>query len=153
MKKLRWQLIIIFLTGIVVGVLLLVEQPEAPTLVAEPVEGGIYTEALIGAPQRLNPMLDYYNPVDRDVDSLIFSGLIKFDDRAVPQPDLVETWGISKDGTIYNFELRSNIKWHDGEPLTSDDVLFTIGLIQNGAPIIPEDLQTFWNDVEVVIFK
>jgi len=149
MKKLRWQLIIIFLTGLVVGALLLIEQPEAPTLVAEPVEGGIYTEALIGTPQRLNPILDYYNPVDRDVDRLIFSGLIKFDDRALPQPDLVESWGISKDGTVYNFELRSNIKWHDGEPLTSEDVLFTIELIQNGDPIIPEDVQTFWNDVEV----
>jgi len=149
MKKLRWQLIIIFLTGLVVGALLLIEQPEAPTLVAEPVEGGIYTEALIGTPQRLNPILDYYNPVDRDVDRLIFSGLIKFDDRALPQPDLVESWGISKDGTVYNFELRSNIKWHDGEPLTSEDVLFTIELIQNGDPVIPEDVQTFWNDVEV----
>ena len=149
MKKLRWQLLIIFLTGLVVGVLLLVEQPEAPTLVSEPVEGGTYTEALIGAPQRLNPLLDYYNQVDRDVDRLIFSGLIKFDDRAVPQPDLVESWGISKDGTVYNFELRSNLKWHDGEPLTSEDVLFTIGLLQNGDPIIPEDLQDFWNDVEV----
>ncbi len=149
MKKLRWQLLIIFLTGLVVGVLLLVEQPEAPTLVSEPVEGGTYTEALIGAPQRLNPLLDYYNQVDRDVDRLIFSGLIKFDDRAVPQPDLVESWGISKDGTVYNFELRSNLKWHDGEPLTSEDVLLTIGLLQNGDPIIPEDLQDFWNDVEV----
>ena len=149
MKKLRWQLIIIFLTGLVVGVLLLIEQPEAPTLVAEPVEGGIYTEALIGAPQRLNPLLDYYNSADRDVDRLIFSGLIKFDDRALPQPDLVESWGISKDGTTYNFELRSNIKWHDGEPLTSEDVLFTIELIKNGDPVIPEDVQAFWNDLEV----
>ena len=64
MKKLRWQLIIIFLTGLVVGILLLGEQPAVQTLAPEPVQGGVYTEALIGAPQRFNPLLDYYNAVD-----------------------------------------------------------------------------------------
>jgi len=48
MKKLRWQLIIIFLTGLVVGVLLLGEQPAAqPNQAPQPVRGGIYTEALV----------------------------------------------------------------------------------------------------------
>lgn len=149
MKKLRWQLIIIFLTGLVVGVLLLIEQPDAPTLVNEPVQGGIYTEALIGSLQRLNPLLDSYNSVDRDVDRLIFSGLIRFDGKGVPQADLAGSWGIAKDGTIYNFELRPGLKWHDGQPLTSDDVLFTIDLMRTENPIIPQDVQEFWNNVEV----
>ncbi|MCC6147428.1 MAG: hypothetical protein IT308_07665 [Anaerolineaceae bacterium] len=150
MKKLRWQLVIIFLTGLVVGVLLISEQPGVfPTLAPEPVRGGVYVEGLVGNLQRLNPLLDFYNPVDRDVNRLIYSGLIRFDGRGVPQPDLAESWGFSKDGTIYNFELRPNIKWHDGEPLTSQDVAFTIDLMREENEIVPADLQAFWNEVEV----
>jgi len=151
MKKLRWQLIIIFLTGLVVGVLLLGEQPafSGPSEAA-PTTGGIYTEALAGYPQRFNPVLDYYNGIDRDVDRLLYSGLIRYNARGVPEPDLVETWGISKDGKIYNFTLRSGLKWHDGEPLTSDDVLFTIDLIRQDGSIFPEDIKAFWKEVEVV---
>jgi len=150
MKKLRWQLIIIFLTGLVVGILLLGEQPLiTPMFRPQPVQGGVYTEALIGSMQRLDPVMDFYNRVDRDVDRLIFSQLIRFDERGLPQPDLAESWGISKDGTIYNFTIRSNVRWHDGEPLTSGDVIFTIGLLQEGGETIPGDLQAFWGEIEV----
>ncbi|MEA4907953.1 MAG: peptide ABC transporter substrate-binding protein [Chloroflexi bacterium] len=150
MKNLRWQFIIIFLTGLVVGVLLLAEQPGGfSPLVPEPAKGGIYAEGLVGSLQRMNPVLDYYNSVDRDVDRLIFSGLVRFDDRGVAQPDLAESWGYTQDGTIYNFTLRPDIKWHDGEPLTSDDVLYTIDQIRADDSIYPDDLRTFWKDVEV----
>jgi hypothetical protein len=79
MKKIRWQLLIIFLTATVVGVLLLNEQPEPVTPLSspEPVQGGVYTEALVGSPMRLNPLLAYFNPADRDVSRLIFSGLLR----------------------------------------------------------------------------
>ncbi len=151
MKKLRWQLIIIFLTGLVVGVLLLGEQPAVqPNQAPQPVRGGIYTEALIGSMQRLNPVLDYNNPVDHDINRLIFSGLLRFDDRGLPESDMAESWGVSKDGTLYNFTLQKGIHWQDGQPLTSDDVLFTINLMRKGGSIVPEDLQSLWNDVKVI---
>lgn len=151
MRKLRWQLIIIFVTGLVVGILLLGEQTiSEPLLAPEPVRGGIYTEALVGSLQRLNPILDFYNPIDRDIDRLLFSSLLRFDDRGLPQPELAESWGVSKDGTIYNFTLRPEIQWHDGEMLTSDDVLFTVELLREGGDIVPEDLQEFWREVDVV---
>lgn len=151
MKKLRWQLIIIFLTGLVVGILLLNEQPGTDQMLApEPVRGGVYVEALVGTPQRYNPLLDYYNPVDRDVNRLIFSGLVRFDGRGVPQPDLAESWGYSKDGTIYNFELRTDAKWHDDEPVTSQDVAFTVDLMREENDFFPSDLRNFWKDVEVI---
>jgi peptide/nickel transport system substrate-binding protein len=149
MKRLRWQLIIIFLTGLVVGFLLLGEQPSQQLIALEPAKGGIYAEALVGSLQRLNPVLDFYNSVDRDVNSLLYSGLIRFDDRGLPKADLAESWGISMDGTIYNFTLRPNIRWHDGEPLTSKDVMFTIELLREGGDIVPKDMQTFWQQVEV----
>ncbi len=152
MRKLRWQLLIIFLTGMVVGVLLLGEQPQpnSPQATPEPVRGGVYTEALIGSLQRLNPLLDFNNAADRDVASLIFSGLVRFDSRGNPQPDLAAEWGFSADGTLYNVTLREGLKWHDGQPITSDDVLFTLDLIRNGGTIIPADLQEFWKGVEAV---
>ena len=78
MKRLRWQLLIIFLTGLVIGVLLITEQPGKLSSVLQPQQGGVYTEALTGSLERLNPVLDFYNQPDKDVDSLIYSGLLKF---------------------------------------------------------------------------
>ncbi|HWQ04964.1 MAG TPA: peptide ABC transporter substrate-binding protein [Longilinea sp.] len=151
MKKIRWQLIIIFLTGLVVAALLLIEQPAPQTnsTSPQPSEGGAYAEALIGSIQRLNPVLDFYNSVDRDVDRLIYSRLITFDDRGNPVADLADSWGYSKDGTIYNFSLKDKILWQDGKALTSDDVLFTIELMRTDSPVIPSDLRDFWTSVEV----
>jgi len=149
MKKLRWQLIIILLTGVVVGALLLMEQPEVKTFLPQPQQGGKYTEALIGSMQRLNPMLDYYNAPDRDIDRLLYSSLLKFDERGIPQVDLAESWGMTQDGTIYTFTLRKGIKWHDGQPLTVADVIFTIELLKEGGDFVPKDLQSFWAQVDV----
>jgi peptide/nickel transport system substrate-binding protein len=151
MKKYRWQLIIIFLTGLVVGILLLGEQtgPTSLTATPRPSQGGIYTEALVGSMQRLNPLLDFNNSADRDIDSLLFSGLVKFDSRGLPVGDLAESWGVSQDGTIYNFTLRQNAVWHDGQPVTSDDVLYTIAMLKTGGGAIPANLTDFWKKVEV----
>lgn len=151
MKKFRWQLLIIFLAGIVVGILLLGEQPEGgQNVTTEPVQGGFYTEALVGSLQRLNPLFDFDNPADRDIDRLIYSRLIAFDERGNPSADLASAWGISRDGTVYNFDLKPDVKWHDGEPLTADDVLFTVDLLRNGGSYVPADLQEFWAGIEVV---
>lgn len=151
MKKLRWQLLIIFLTGLVVGILLISEQPQktSPLTTVTPQQGGIYVEALVGKFQRLNPVLDYYNSADQDLDRLLYSSLITFKERGIPQSDLAESWGISQDGTVYNFTLRSDAKWHDGSPAVSDDILFTINMIREGVDVVPEDIRNFWMDVEV----
>lgn len=152
MKKLRWQLLIIFVTGLAVGILLLGEQPQpvSPLATPEPVKGGVYTEALVGSLLRLNPVLNFYNAPDREVSRLIFSGLLRFDSNGAPQPDLAESWGVSKDGTLYNVTINENAIWHDEQPVTADDVIFTIDLLRNGSDIVPVDLQDFWKDVEVV---
>lgn len=152
MKRLRWQLIIIFVAGLVVGGLLLIEQPPAQQVVKPtpvPEQGGVYTEALVGSMQRLNPLLDSNNPADRDVDRLLFSRLLRFDDRGIPQPDLAKSWGVSADGTVYNFTLYENAKWHDGTALTTEDVVFTVELLRNGGTIVSKDLQAFWKEVQV----
>jgi peptide/nickel transport system substrate-binding protein len=151
MKRLRLQLIIVLLALVAIAALLLSQQPalQAVEVAPAPAEGGIYSEALVGTPGRFNPLLDIYNPVDRDVDRLIFSGLIKFDERGLPQPDLAESWGVSQDGTTYNFALRPDALWHDGEPVTSDDVIFTIELMSDENFPTPEDTRKLWNSIEV----
>ena len=112
-----------------------------------PAEGGVYTEALIGGPRALNPLLDKFNPVDRDLDRLIFSGLTRFDSAGRPTPDLAQ-WFVSADQLTYTFVLRPNLKWHDGQPLTTDDVAFTVGYLQDLAYPGPADLGALWRDVK-----
>ena len=151
MKRLRWQIIIVIVALAAIALLLFSQQSTNPqtVIVPEPVAGGIYTEALIGSPGRFNPTLDFYNPVDRDVDRLIFNGLIKFDDRGNPQADIAESWGISRDGTTYNFALRPNAFWHDGQPVISDDVIFTFELLRNPDFPVPDDLWKLWSAIDV----
>lgn len=150
LRNVRWQLAALFLAGLVVGIYFLVRQGGVEELSAAPSPAKqVYSEALIGSPERLNPLLDSSNPADRDVDRLLYSGLLRFDSTGIPQPDLAQSWGVSQDGTIYNFRLRSDAEWHDGQPVTSADVAFTVDLMRNGGDIVPKDLQTLWKAVQV----
>lgn len=156
MKRLRWQILVVVLALAAIAVLLIGQQPAlilpgvepAPV---QPSEGGLYSEALVGSLVRLNPVLDFYNSADRAVDRLIYSALLKFDDRGQPFGDLAETWGISQDGKVYNFSIRQNAVWHDGQPVTSDDVVYTIGLLKDESIPVPPDLREFWKQVDVSI--
>lgn len=152
MNRLRWQFLIVVLALVAIGVLLrfqqqpgIVQQP-API---QPTTGGVYTEAIIGSFGRLNPVLDLFNPADRAATRLLFSGLVRFDDRGLPMGDLAESWGISEDGTVYNFSIRPSAVWHDGEPVSSDDVVFTIEYLRSDELPLPEDLRAMWQQVEV----
>ncbi len=149
MKKLRWQILVVAVTVVIVALLLLSQQPVNAPFLPQAATGGIYTEALVGSLGRLNPMLDWNNSADRDINRLIFSGLIRFDSRGLPQPDLAESWGTSSDGTEYNFSIRPNALWHDGEPVTADDVLFTIEMIKSAGSLFPQDVKNMWSQVEV----
>lgn len=150
MKNIRWQLIIILVTGLVIGILLLSEQTGFNIARPSVSRGGTYTEALVGDLQRLNPILDYYNSADRDVDSLIFSSLISYDENGLPQPELATNWGISYDGLSYNFDLNPDAVWHDGTAVTSADVVFTIDLMRSDESVLPDDIKSFWNNIEVI---
>jgi peptide/nickel transport system substrate-binding protein len=149
MKKLRWQILVVAVTVVIVALLLLSQQPVTIPILPEAAPGGVYTEALVGSMGRLNPMLDWNNPADRDINRLIFSGLIRFDSHGLPQPDLADSWAASADGTVYNFSIRPNAVWHDGQPVTSDDVIFTIELIKSAGSLFPQDIKDLWSQVEV----
>jgi len=57
----------------------------------------------------------------------IYSNLVRFDpsDGATIIPDLATDWSISEDATTFTFTVRDDVKWHDGKPLTTDDVVAT----------------------------
>lgn len=152
MSKFRWQIILVVLALVAIAILLLAQQPLLQSLTAQPAQGGIYIEGLIGSIGRLNPILDTGNPADQDIDRLLFSSLVRFDDRGNPQPDLAETWGISLDGLQYNFTLREGLTWQDGEPLTTEDIAFTVELLKNPNLPISPDIRTLWESVEVFAF-
>ncbi|MBN1667205.1 MAG: peptide ABC transporter substrate-binding protein [Anaerolineales bacterium] len=152
MKRLRWQILIVVLALVAIAILLASQQTPATvqTFEPEPVSGGIYREALIGSLGRLNPVLDFNNQADRDIDRLLYDSLIRFDDRGLAQAGLAESWGISRDGTIYNFSLRRDARWHDGQPITSADVVFTIELLRSPDLPVPPELRGFWQELEVI---
>jgi len=146
-RFIHWQALIA-LSGIILVGVFLFSIALSRTTVLVPDEGGIYTEGLAGAPQNINPLLAQYNPVDQDLVALIFSGLTRIDDQGEPQPDLASRWTISPDGLIYLFHLRRDVRWSDGESFDADDVLFTIGLMQEpDFPGVPY-LADLWRTVK-----
>ncbi len=151
MRRIRWQLLIA-LGGLILVLGYLLGQAPSTTTPSEPepIAGGIYREALIGMVSRLNPILDFSNQVDRDIDRLLYRGLLHFDSRGIPLPDIAESWAVSANATLYTFTLREDVLWHDGEPVQSDDVLYTFSKFKD--PDFPgsEDLHEFWQEINII---
>jgi len=148
-KKLRWQILVVIITLLVVVVLLFTPEPGQQVSVPKPAEGGVYSEGLVGSLSRLNPLLDQNNSADRDINRLLFASLVTFDARGLPQPGLADSWGVSQDGTVYNFSLRSNAAWHDGTPVSVDDIIFTLDMIKSDASLFPPDVRDMWKLVQI----
>lgn len=96
-----------------------------------PKPGGSYIEGLVGAPQYINPVFSWANDVDRDLIALIFNGLVRQNNAGEYVGDLAESFEINEEKTVYTFHLRKNIKWHNGQGLTADDIIFTVGAIMD----------------------
>ena len=84
------------------GIMNIVLQPEPPMLML-PINQGTTTQVAGGK---------------------IFQSLLTFDFQLKPLPSLAKSWTISPDGLTYTFKLEENVKWHDGKPFTSADVVF-----------------------------
>ena len=150
MRNLRWQLLIA-IGGLILVIGLLVGQtPDTDVISPQPVPGGVYTEALVGRLIRLNPILDIYNQPDRDIDRLLYSGLIRFNSRGEPLADLADEWSVSADATLYTFTIRDDAYWHDGEPVIADDVIFTFSKLQDPDYPGPQDLHAMWQQINII---
>jgi ABC-type transport system substrate-binding protein len=88
-----------------------------------------YREGVVGHPSSINPLTPR-SLVDQDLVALLFRGLVKAGPDGTVVPDLA-SWIASADGRTYDFLMRKDAYWSDGQPVTSADVVFTIGVVQN----------------------
>lgn len=94
-------------------------------IIQQPGDGGSYTEAIIGEPRFLNPLYAMRSAADADITRLIYAGLFRYDANLSLVPDIAAGHTMSPDGKVYTVHLKPDIRWHDREPLTADDVVFT----------------------------
>lgn len=120
----------VLLTVFVGSTAILAMRANAMLLVEIPAEGGTIIEGAIGVPRFINPLIAE-SDTERDLVSLIYAGLLDRDPNGMLSGELAETYSISEDGLTYRFTLRDNLTFHDGSPVTADDVAFTIALAQN----------------------
>lgn len=109
-----------------------------------PIYGGTYKEGIIGSPRYINPVLGT-SDADKDLASLVYSGLVRVGQDGTLEPDLASSWTISPDGTVYTVNLKQGLTFQDGKPLTANDVVFTVQKIQDANLNSP--LQVAWNGV------
>jgi len=112
-----------------------------------PALGGSYSEGLQGQPLYLNPIVSHSNPVDSDLSLLIFSSLFRYNSDGKLEQDLVDSWERSENGLAYTVHLKKNVRWQDGQPLTAEDVFFTLNLIRN--PAFGSTLRGNWEGINV----
>lgn len=115
---------IIFLSGIQLSVI------QNNFMQETSIDGGTYVEGTVGTIKTLNPLYAS-NESELALSRIMFSSLFKMDSTGHLNTDLVKKYSISEDGKTYTLELKKNIKWHDGEILKANDVVFTFNLMQN----------------------
>lgn len=115
-------------------------------LVEVPDYGGTLVEGVIGSPRFINPILSS-SDIDKDLTTLVYSGLLKVNSSGELIPDLAESFTISDDTLTYTFRLKDNIYFHDGVKLTVDDVIFTIEKAQDSNLKSPREVN--WSGVNI----
>ena len=127
---LHWQAVVALLGFLIVAAVLTAVAFSASTTVV-PAPGGSYIEGVVGTPKYINPILSQAGSVDSDISALVFNGLTKVSEGGEIVADLAERWTVSADGRTYTFYIRPGVVWHDGQPVSADDVVFTIRGIQS----------------------
>lgn len=138
-----WVILFLLIIG---GLLLQAKVLGRYYLSAQPAPGGIYTDGIVGAFTNANPLY-LTTSADNSVSRLVFSGLFKFDQDNKLIGDLAKTWTVDESGKVYTVTLNENLFWHDGAPLTAEDVVFTYSLIQN--PDAKSPLANSWQGIKV----
>jgi peptide/nickel transport system substrate-binding protein len=105
-----------------------------------------YREGIVGRPTSLNP-LTATTQADRDIVALVFSGLTRLGPEATIVPGLAERWSVNESGSSYTFSIRPDALWQDGQPVTSDDVVFTIQTLHDPEYVGPTAAS--WAEVSV----
>jgi peptide/nickel transport system substrate-binding protein len=119
-------------------------------LVTVPARGGELVEGIIGSPRFVNPVLAI-SDADKDMTSLIYSGLMRAKADSSLTADVAESYSISPDGKTYTFNIRGDARFHDGEELTAEDVEFTVQKIKD--PAIKSPKRANWEGVSIEVIN
>lgn len=98
--------------------------------VPKPARGGTAVEALVGQAGVLNPLFQADDSA-RDVNSVIYQGLTTVNAQQNVVGLLASDWAVSADHLTYTFNVRTGVRWADGQPFSADDVLFTFHIVQD----------------------
>lgn len=142
-EKVIFSIFSILFIGTSLSMLLKVNQN---FLIEIPRSGGVYKEGIVGTPRFINPLIAL-SETDRDMSALIYSGLMRQALDGSLIPDLAESVEISEDGLSYFFTIKENAVFHDGKPVTSDDVIFTILTAQD--PVIKSIKRANWDSISI----
>ncbi|OGI89776.1 hypothetical protein A2911_00760 [Candidatus Nomurabacteria bacterium RIFCSPLOWO2_01_FULL_40_15] len=115
-------------------------------MVSIPMSGGTVSEGIIGTPRFINPVLAF-SDADLDLTALIYSGLMRKSSDGSLIPDLAEKVEISPNGLVYTFTLKEKIYFHDGKPVTANDVIFTINKARD--PVVKSPRNVNWDGASV----
>lgn len=140
-----WLLLFIIL---IFGVAVQVNNLGKYYLFARPAPGGTFVEGILGTFTNANPLYATSN-VDNSVSRLIFASLLKLDQNGKLVGDLAEKWTLDEREVVYTVTLKPDIMWHDGYPLTANDVVFTYQSIQN--PDAKSPLANSWRGIGVAV--
>lgn len=121
---------------LVTFILIAINFVQTKTILA-PVDSGSYTEGVVGQPVFLNPVLTGQTGTDADINRLVFASL----------KDIIDTYSISDDHKVITLRIKGGLVWQDNQPLTTDDVIFTVEAIQDADTASP--LYSSWKGVKV----
>ena len=109
-------------------------------------DGGTYTEATIGEVDSLNPLFANTSS-EKVLSRLLFATISTIDYSGHPGIGLAKSILPSEDGKVWTVKLREGLKWSDGEPITNEDVIFTVNLIKN--PVVNSIYESNLTNVKV----
>jgi peptide/nickel transport system substrate-binding protein len=118
-------------------------EPTAPATTGQP-----YVEGVLGRATNASPF-GARSAADRALVSLLFRGLVKLGPGGSIVADLATSWEADSSGSAWTFHLRPDQNWQDGEPITADDVAFTIGVLSDPAYTGPG--AESWRDVTATV--
>ena len=123
------SLVLVGLTGVVLAPSFSSGGPNA-TPITTPAPAHPYVEGIIGGALSVSPF-SAQSVAERQIASLLFRGLVRLGPDDTLVGDLADHWTVDASGAVWTFHLRPGLTWQDGEPITSQDVLFTVGSLSD----------------------
>ncbi|MEK7140273.1 MAG: ABC transporter substrate-binding protein [Patescibacteria group bacterium] len=145
-SKKEWVIFLALVALLVFSTLFMLENINRKFMVEIPMSGGELREGIVGTPRFVNPVLAF-SDADRDLVALVYSGLMRKNNDGTLTTDLAEKYEVSENGLSYTFTLRDKIYFHDGKPVTAEDIVFTINKVKD--PVIKSPRGGNWDGINV----